>query len=126
METAPNRETPHLITNMSDPLSNTGPGGFFPSETLPSPAPSGVSTRSAANLPHPRARALKSGSNKEDTVRRFVEDRLTVVARRYVKKHGIQQPGDDIVGYTAFSELCKDLHGVIDVLWLSGTRTCRP
>ncbi|KAH6690291.1 meiotic recombination protein DMC1 [Plectosphaerella plurivora] len=105
---------------MSDPQS-AGPGGFFPSETLPSPAPSAVSTRSGANLPHPRARALKSGSNKEDTVRRFVEDRLTVVARRYVKKHGIQQPGDDVVGYTAFSELCKDLHGVIDVLWLSGT-----
>jgi hypothetical protein len=30
------------------------------------------------------------------------------------------------VGYTAFSELCKDLHGVIDVLWLSGTRKCHP
>lgn len=47
---------------------------------------------------------------------------MIIIARRYVKKHGIAEPEDDIVGYADFSELCKDLHGVIDVLWLSGTR----
>ncbi|CCF31737.1 meiotic recombination protein DMC1 [Colletotrichum higginsianum] len=94
---------------------------LFPSQTLPSPAPSTASVRSSATLPHPRARSLRPGSNKEETVRRYVEERLAVVNRRYVKKHGNPEPGDQVVGYKTFAELCKDLHGVIDVLWLSGT-----
>lgn len=73
-------------------------------------------------MPHPRARSLRPGSNKEETVRRYVEERLAIVNRRYVKKHGNAEPGDDVIGYKSFTELCKDLHNVIDVLWLSGTR----
>ncbi|TQN73557.1 hypothetical protein CSHISOI_01933, partial [Colletotrichum shisoi] len=106
---------------MADTPQPPGPGGFFPSQTLPSPAPSTASVRSSAALPHPRARSLRPGSNKEETVRRYVEERLAVVNRRYVKKYGNPEPGDQVVGYKAFAELCKDLHGVIDILWLSGT-----
>lgn len=43
-------------------------------------------------------------------------------SRRYVKKFGQADPGDDLVGYKSFSEVCKDLDGVVNVLWLSGTR----
>ncbi|PNH39546.1 hypothetical protein VD0002_g4402 [Verticillium dahliae] len=46
---------------------------------------------------------------------------MTVVARRYVKKFSAPDPGDGFVGYAGFSELCKDLQSIIDVLWLSGT-----
>ncbi|KAF9882418.1 meiotic recombination protein dmc1 [Colletotrichum karsti] len=87
---------------MADGSSSSGPGGFFPSQTLPSPAPSTSSARSNAALPHPRAKSLRPGSSKEDTVRR-------------------DESGDDIIGYKSFAELCKDLHSVIDVLWLSAT-----
>lgn len=107
---------------MTDGPQPPGPGGFFPPQTLPSPAPSSSSARSNAALPHPRAKSLRPGSNKEDTVRRYVEERLAIVNRRYVKKHGNPEPGDQVVGYKTFAELCKDLHAVIDVLWLSGTR----
>jgi hypothetical protein len=48
------------------------------------------------------------------------------IARRYVKKFGDREPGDTVVGYKSFSELCKDLCGVVDVLWLSGTRKWKP
>ncbi|KAK2043214.1 meiotic recombination protein DMC1 [Colletotrichum somersetense] len=106
---------------MADAPQPPEPGGFFPSQTLPSPAPSSTSARTSALLPHPRAKPLRPGSNKEETVRRYVEERLGVVNRRYVKKHGNPEPGDQVVGYKTFAELCKDLHGVIDVLWLSGT-----
>ncbi|KAK1983141.1 meiotic recombination protein DMC1 [Colletotrichum cereale] len=106
---------------MADASQPPEPGGFFPSQTLPSPAPSSASARLSALLPHPRARSLRPGSNKEETVRRYVEERLATVNRRYVKKHGNPEPGDQVVGYKTFAELCKDLHGVIDVLWLSGT-----
>lgn len=111
---------------MADASQSPGPGGFFLSQTLPSPAPSSSSARSNAALPHPRAKSLRPGSGKEDTVRRYVEERLAMVSRRYVKKHGNAEPGDQVIGYKSFAELCKDLHGVIDVIWLSGTRKDEP
>src|SRR5262245_31649596 len=101
-----------------------GPGGFVPVRNL-SPAPSSASSRATA-LPHPRQHALRAGSIKEDKVRRFVEERLLHISRRYVKKFGISEPGDEVVGYKSMGELCKDLQGLIDVLWLSGTRMCIP
>lgn len=100
-------------------------GGFFqPSSTmgLPSPAPSATSTRSATSLPRPRGKSLQPGTNKEDMVRRYIEDRLLYISRRYVKKFGQPDPRDDVVGYKGFGEVCKDLDGVVNVLWLSGTR----
>lgn len=47
-------------------------------------------------------------------------------SRRYVKKFGNPEPGDKVVGYKSFSEVCKDLDKVINALWLSGTRKCSP
>ncbi|KAM0499624.1 hypothetical protein ACHAO3_006247 [Verticillium nonalfalfae] len=38
------------------------------------------------------------------------------------EKFSAPDPGDGFVGYAGFSELCKDLQSIIDVLWLSGTR----
>lgn len=99
-----------------------GPGGFIPPGGLPSPAPSASSTRSVSGLPHPRGRSLRPGSSKEDMVRRYVEERLLEVSRRYVKKFGNPERGDTVVGYKTFGEVCRDLDGIINVLWLSGTR----
>jgi hypothetical protein len=98
-------------------------GGFIP-QSLPSPAPSSASnsSRPGSSLPHPRSKSLQPGSNKEDMVRRYVEERLQNTSRRYVKKFGNPEVGDDVVGYTSFSEVCKDLDSVVNVLWLSGTR----
>lgn len=53
---------------------------------------------------------------------RFVEERLLHASRRYVKKFGNPYPGDTVVGYRSFSEVCRDLDGAVNVLWLSGTR----
>jgi Subunit 11 of the general transcription factor TFIIH len=44
------------------------------------------------------------------------------INRRYVKKYGLVEPGDEVVGYQSMGQLCKDLEGVIDIVWLSGTR----
>ncbi|OTB02788.1 hypothetical protein M426DRAFT_322384 [Hypoxylon sp. CI-4A] len=98
-------------------------GGFLPSgiASLPSPAPSTASSRAAAHLPHPRSKPLARGSRKEDYARNYVSDRLMHVSRRYVKKHGIPDPADEVTGYNSMDELCKDLEEVVDVLWFSGT-----
>ncbi|KAK3332637.1 hypothetical protein B0T19DRAFT_439457 [Cercophora scortea] len=113
--------------------AGAGAGGFV-RPVLPSPAPSNTSnntnntnnndngtSRSSSGLPHPRSHALRPGSAKEDKVRNFVEDRLMHMSRRYVKKYALKQPGDTLAGYGSMTELCKDLDGLLDILWLSGT-----
>ncbi|KAK7228373.1 hypothetical protein V2G26_000543 [Clonostachys chloroleuca] len=105
--------------------SETQPGGFirpWQGTGLASPAPSTASSQHGLSLlPHPRGKSLQPGSNKEDMVRRYVEDKLLHTSRRYVKKFGDPDVGDSVVGYKSFSEVCRDLDGVVNVLWLSGT-----
>ncbi|KAI1455620.1 hypothetical protein F4805DRAFT_267271 [Annulohypoxylon moriforme] len=98
-------------------------GGFLPDgiTSLPSPAPSTASSRAAARLPHPRSKPLVRGSKKEDYARNYVSDRLMHISRRYVKKHGIPDPADEVTGYESMDEVCKDFEEVVDVLWFSGT-----
>ena len=108
-----------------DENSEPQPGGFLPPSGLLSPTPSTASsarTAAGAGLPHPRATALHPGSSKEDMVRRYVEERLLNTSRRYVKKFGEPSPDDNVVGFTNFAEVCRELDGVVNVLWLSGTR----
>ncbi|KAK3381835.1 hypothetical protein B0H63DRAFT_214371 [Podospora didyma] len=98
-----------------------GGGGFVP--PLPSPAPSASSTRSVSGLPHPRGHALRPGSAKEDKVRHFVNDRMMYISRRFIKKNGgpLEAGTEDVKGYKSMAELCKDVEGLINIVWLSGT-----
>jgi len=97
-------------------------GGFLP-PSLPSPAPSSVSQSSTvSNLPQPRSHPLKPGSAKEETTRRYIETRLQHIERRFARK--FVPPQDGLVhGYISMTEVSKDLGEVVDVLWLSGTRS---
>ncbi|KAM0227709.1 hypothetical protein ACHAP5_012123 [Fusarium lateritium] len=111
---------------MDSDMTYPGPGGFIPTHGgLPSPAPS--STSSFANniqgLPAPRNKSLKPNSSKEFMVRRYAEEQLLLITRRYVKKFGNPEPGDSVVGYKRFGEVCRDLDSIINVLWRSGTPT---
>lgn len=108
-----------MADNLQSPTA--GAGGFVV-PSLPSPAPSATSIRSVSGLPHPRGHALRPGSAKEDKVRNFVSQRMLHISRRFVKKSGLAAPGDDVVGYKSMAELCKDAEGLIDIIWLSGTR----
>lgn len=56
-------------------------------------------------------------------MRRYVEERLLNTSRRYVKKFGNPDPADEVVGFTNFGQVCHQLDGIVNVLWLSGTRT---
>ncbi|KFG84919.1 meiotic recombination protein DMC1 [Metarhizium anisopliae] len=106
---------------MDDQSTIPEPGGFIRQTGLPSPAPSSASTRPLAGLPHPRGHSLRPGSSKEDMVRRYVEERLLHISRRYVKKFGNPNPGDEVVGFKSFGEVAKELDGLVNVLWKSGT-----
>ncbi|KAI1389335.1 uncharacterized protein F4822DRAFT_397944 [Hypoxylon trugodes] len=104
-------------------LTYANAGGFLPdgATSLPSPSPSIASIRGAARLPFPRSKPLARGSRKEDYARNYVSERLMHISRRFVKKHGIPDPADEVTGYESMDEVCKDLEEVIDVLWFSGT-----
>ncbi|KAL7805404.1 hypothetical protein V8C44DRAFT_340965 [Trichoderma aethiopicum] len=54
-------------------------------------------------------------------VRRYAEEKLMTISRRYVKKFGGAQEGDDVVGFRTFGEVCKELDEVVNILWQSGT-----
>ncbi|KAK1238376.1 hypothetical protein MKX07_006522 [Trichoderma sp. CBMAI-0711] len=102
--------------------SSREPGGFIPPQGgLPSPAPSSASSRAASSLPHPRRTPLRPGGSKEEMVRRYAEEKLMTISRRYVKKFGGTQEGDDVVGFRTFGEVCKELDEVVNILWQSGT-----
>ncbi|KAF7883481.1 uncharacterized protein EAF02_005401 [Botrytis sinoallii] len=96
-------------------------GGFLP-DALPSPSPSTTSVSSTlSNLPQPRAKPLRAGSGKEQAARRYVENRLLHISRRYTKKFEEPEEGDSVIGYVSMKEVAKDLSEIIDVLWLSST-----
>lgn len=106
-----------------DEISNNEPRGFVPT-SLPSPAPSNASRNSTtSNLPHPRSQPLRAGSAKEEAARRYVEARLLHISRRYTKKFQPPDADEDVHGYENMSDAAKDLGEVVDVLWLSSTRT---
>lgn len=121
-------------TSSSLPLSSQqSPGGFIqptqypPQVTQPPLSPPASSIASySASLPHPRSQPLRPGSNKEEIARRYVEEKLLGISRRYVKKFAPAEeqtsttPGFG-AGYKTFGEAAKDLSDVIDVLWRSGT-----
>ncbi|KAK4168411.1 hypothetical protein QBC43DRAFT_310200 [Cladorrhinum sp. PSN259] len=106
---------------------NASGGGFAVQQPLLSPAPSAASTTATtstitAGLPHPRGHALRPGSQKEDKVRHYISDRMHHINRRFVKKLGTEELGnEDVVGYQSMTELCKDLDSLLSVIWLSGT-----
>ncbi|KAL6874856.1 hypothetical protein J3F83DRAFT_712818 [Trichoderma novae-zelandiae] len=102
--------------------SSQQPGGFIPPQGgLPSPAPSSASSRAASSLPHPRRTPLRPGGSKEDMVRRYAEEKLMTISRRYVKKFGEPLEGDTLVGFRSFGEVCKELDEAVNILWQSGT-----
>lgn len=110
-----------MAENAASPTA--GAGGFM-AHSLPSPAPSSTSGLSPAHLPHPRGHALRPGSAKEDKVRHFVSERMMHISRRFIKKSGAAPPGgEELEGYKSIGELCTDLEGLINIVWLSGTRT---
>ncbi|PHH69570.1 hypothetical protein CDD82_7666 [Ophiocordyceps australis] len=104
---------------------NSQSGGFFPPSVLPSPVPSTASAASSTTvtsaLPHPRGKALLPNTKKEDMVRRFAEERLLDISRRYVKKFAPPDPQDAVVGFRTFTQVCREFDGLVNILWRSGT-----
>ncbi|KAK1149997.1 hypothetical protein N8T08_003555 [Aspergillus melleus] len=101
-------------------------GGFM-QPSLPSPAPSS-STATPSILPKQRSHPLRPGSTKETTVINHVDRVILTINRRHAKKFSSAyedptQSGSSQFerGYESFQEVAKDIEGLVDVLWVSGT-----
>jgi hypothetical protein len=120
----------------------------MPSSVL-SPVPS-TSTVTPSQLPKQRSHPLRAGSQKEATVISHVDKSILAINRRHAKKFssafeqplpgaqsgGLPRGGDgrreaDLEterqrGYESFNEVARDVESLVDVLWVSGTRTFTP
>ena len=109
-------------------MTSSEPGGFLhPDSTNLQP----LSTTSLPNaislLPQPRLRPLKSGGSKESSFIEYVDRKVLEISRRYEKRYNADledktTPGFEVSGYENFGEVATDLEGVLDVVWMSGTR----
>ncbi|KAK2796847.1 hypothetical protein FQN50_009408 [Emmonsiellopsis sp. PD_5] len=113
-------------TNYSE--TGGGGGGFLPS---PSPAPSSLLSTSTSPstlppllLPQQRKQPLRPGSAKETAVINYVDTHMLAINRRHAKKFSsafADDDGDGSRGYESFKEVARDVEGIVDVLWVSGT-----
>jgi hypothetical protein len=101
-----------------------GQGGFL--QSILSPPVSSVASSSVGALPQPRGHPLKSGSSKESTFIRYLDDNILKIQRRYARRSSDGKDAEkklEATGYKSFSEPSKDIESLIDLIWLSGTRT---
>ena len=115
------------FNSMSSTIDQSWPGGFL-HPSLPSPPSTTRSTPSAAEiLPHPRSTPLKPGGAKESSFIAYVDAKLLGISRRYEKRFNADfedAPSHDLEGkgYESFGDLATDVQGIIDIVWISGTR----
>lgn len=103
-------------------------GGFLQPIT---PTPASFNAHSPSNssiLPHPRSHPLKPGSSKESSLINYVDQRLLAISRRYelrsnpiANKQPTSNPEDK--GYRDFGAVAIDLDTLVDVVWVSGSRS---
>ena len=125
------KDDANFASEMATASSDTEPGGFF-HPALPSPPASSYRSLSIEppHLPQTRSHPLKSGSAKEGSVIYYLDNKLLDISRRYEKRLeeetqdgvGVRDRGDS-PGYTGFGQLAQDLEAVIDVVWVTASRT---
>lgn len=117
---------------MTSTFESPGPGGFL-HPTLPSAPRSSDSPPPTISslLPKTRSNPLKPGSAKESSFIDYVDRKLLGISRRYEKRFNADVEDDvtsgvEGIGYESFGEVATELERVIDVVWVSGTRTRLP
>lgn len=90
------------------------------------PASSATPSQHASPLPQPRRHALKPGGSKESDLIRYLDHGVNNVQKRVDNRLTHRKvkpaPGEE-EGYGAFWEVAKQLDGLADVVWVSGSRT---
>lgn len=95
---------------------------------LPTPsASSATASQQSSPLPRPRRHPLQPGGTKESELIRYLDHGLNQIQKRvdnrvtHRKTPALLGQED---GYRAYWEVVKDLDGLVDVIWVSGSRMC--
>lgn len=97
---------------------------------LPTPPASSVAaSQHASPLPQPRQRPLPPGGTKETSLISYLDHGLNQIQKR-VDNRATHRKTPALMGqeqgYHAFWEVAKDLDGLVDVVWVSGSRMSVP
>jgi hypothetical protein len=93
------------------------------------PASSAAASQHPSPLPQPRRRALQPGGTKESELIRYLDHGLNQIQKRVDNRVTHRKTPallSQAEGYRAFWEVAKDLDGLVDVVWVSGSRMCLP
>jgi hypothetical protein len=103
--------------------------------TIPTPPASSVApSHHPCPLPQPRKTPLKPGGVKESELINYLDHNITTIKHRWAKRMFKDDEGGPAMhaannekGYRTFKQAAKDLDGLVDVVWVSGSRTpCPP
>jgi hypothetical protein len=94
--------------------------------TIPTPPASSIASTYEPNpLPRHRKHPLNPGGPKESELIRYLDQSVGRVQLRVQNRANIRKSpviGDDGKGYRTFAEAAKELEGLADVIWVSGSR----
>ena len=93
---------------------------------LPTPPASSVAaSQHPSPLPQPRRHPLQPGGTKESELIRYLDHGVNQIQKR-VDNRVTNRKTPALLGqeegYRAFWEVAKDLDGLVDVIWVSGSR----
>ncbi|KAH6643017.1 hypothetical protein C7974DRAFT_114882 [Boeremia exigua] len=91
---------------------------------LPTPPSSSIASQHPSPLPQPRRRPLQPGGTKESELIRYLDHGLKQIQKRVDNRITNRKTpallGQE-EGYGAFWEVAKQLDGLVDVVWVSGS-----
>lgn len=92
-------------------------------DILTPPASSVASSHHPSPLPQPRKKPLTPGGPKESELISYLDHTITLVRGRWAKRMFQEElSASDAKGYKGFGEAATDIDGLIDVVWVSGSR----
>lgn len=96
-----------------------------PADDLPTPpASSAAPSQHASPLPQPRKHPLKPGGSRESELIRYLDHGINRIQKRVdnrMTNRKLKPTSGEEAGYSAFWEVAKDLDGLVDVVWVSGS-----
>lgn len=90
---------------------------------LTPPASSVAPSSLSSPLPTPRRHPLKPGGPKESELIRYLDNGINNVQKKVENRLQKNYGGvTGVAAYRTFGEVEKDLEGLVDVVWVSGSR----
>ncbi|KAF2732683.1 hypothetical protein EJ04DRAFT_513737 [Polyplosphaeria fusca] len=91
--------------------------------TIPTPPPSLAPSQHPSPLPTPRQKPLNPGGTRETELITYLDHNMVSINHRFATRLSTTTSPSADKGYRNFGEAAKDIEDLIDVVWVSGSRT---